>query len=209
MPANVALWQACRARAPSRSPRRCTAPRATADSPQQPSGGTLAGVAAAAGVALFLLTRAGSGQTLASLAAEAEPLDAALRSGRPTIVEFYADWCEVCRESAPAVAAVAREQKGVVSLAMLNVDAPKWAAELEEYGVDGVPQYVFLDGAGVRQATLVGKLPPAVLEADARALAQGLPLPYTGVQVRGSVSLLAEGGERPAPDSSPRAHSSN
>ena len=60
-----------------------------------PSGGAIAGGAAAFGVALFVFSRSLGGPSLATLEADSVPLDQALRSGRPSVVEFYADWCEV------------------------------------------------------------------------------------------------------------------
>ena len=48
---------------------------------------------------------------LEALARRSPELGVALASGRPTIVEFYADWCEACRSMAPALEAVESRQR--------------------------------------------------------------------------------------------------
>ncbi|CAI5474337.1 unnamed protein product [Closterium sp. Yama58-4] len=74
---------------------------ASAASPEPPLPGekvyrglALASVSAAVG--LFVLTRvAGAGTDLSALAARSANFDEAMGNGRPTVVEFYADWCQV------------------------------------------------------------------------------------------------------------------
>lgn len=56
------------------------------------NGKTIAGAGFALGVGLFALTSLGGAPTLASLEKDAVPLDVALGNGRPTVIEFYADW---------------------------------------------------------------------------------------------------------------------
>lgn len=34
---------------------------------------------------------------------------------------------------------------GQVNMVMLNIDNPTWAEEVEEFGVDGLPHFSFLD----------------------------------------------------------------
>lgn len=77
------------------------APAAAAPPAPAPSNNApLALGAVAAAVVLFAVTRlGGSAPTLATLEQMSTPLDVALVNGRPSVVEFYANWYVI--ESAP------------------------------------------------------------------------------------------------------------
>jgi len=165
-----------------------------------------------AGVALFVATRLlelGGAPSLGELAESSVPLATAVSNGRPSVVEFYADWCEVCQETAPDVAAVRGTLGSEVNYVMLNIDNPKWAPELSEYGVDGIPHFVFLDGQGREQGSAVGQVPLEVLQADTDALKAGEKIPFSRATSREArperISSLTEapppgpGGRDPRP----------
>ncbi|XP_038881586.1 thioredoxin-like protein HCF164, chloroplastic [Benincasa hispida] len=124
-------------------------------------------------LALFSSSRLDFGVSLKDLAAVALPYEEALSNGKPTVVEFYADWCEVCRELAPDVYKVEQQFKDRVNFVMLNVDNTKWEQELDEFGVEGIPHFAFLDKQGNEEGNVVGRLPRQYLLENVDALARG------------------------------------
>ncbi|XP_062155695.1 thioredoxin-like protein HCF164, chloroplastic [Alnus glutinosa] len=133
----------------------------------------IAVVSTLAALGLFLSARLDLGVSLRDLTAAALPYEEALSNGKPTVVEFYADWCEVCRELAPEVYKVEQQFKDRVNFVMLNVDNTKWEQELDEFGVEGIPHFAFLDRDGNEEGNVVGKLPRQYLLENIDALARG------------------------------------
>ena len=76
-----------------------------------------------------------------------------LNSDRPTIIDFYADWCGPCRMMNPVVEELAKELAGTAQVVKVNVDeAPDVASR---FGVQSIPTFVVLrDGKAKQQ--LVG-----------------------------------------------------
>ncbi|CAI9752814.1 unnamed protein product [Fraxinus pennsylvanica] len=109
--------------------------------------------------------------SLKDLSAAGLPYEEALSNGKPTVVEFYADWCEVCRELAPDVYKVEKQYKDRVNFVML-IDNMKWEQELVEFGVEGIPHFAFLDKDGNEEGNVVGCLPRKYFLENVDALAR-------------------------------------
>ena len=72
----------------------------------------------------------------------------ALSNGRPTVLEFYADWCEACKEMAPDMIEVKKQTSNKVDVVLLNVDNSRWFDLLDKYDVNGIPKLTFFDESG-------------------------------------------------------------
>ena len=81
----------------------------------------------------------------------------ALNNNKPTFLEFYAEWCEVCREMAPKVSALKEEYEKDINFVFLNVDNQKWEFYIRKFGVNGIPQVNLFDRKGNLKSTLIGK----------------------------------------------------
>ena len=72
----------------------------------------------------------------------------ALANGKPTVFEFYADWCEACKEMAPDMLEMKKQNPNKVNIVLLNVDNSRWIDLIDKYNVNGIPQLTFFDKYG-------------------------------------------------------------
>ena len=74
-----------------------------------------------------------------------------LQADRPTLVDFYADWCGPCRLMQPVVDKLAEDFDGRANVVKVDVDeSPELASR---YGVQSIPMFIV-----VRNGNAVQKL---------------------------------------------------
>ena len=84
-----------------------------------------------------------------------------LKSDKPVLVDFWAEWRGPCKMIGPILEEVAKEYDGKIQIAKMDVDANQ--AVPAKFGIRGIPTLmVFKDGA--LAATKVGALSKAQLE---------------------------------------------
>ena len=81
----------------------------------------------------------------------------AFTNEKPTFLEFYAEWCEVCKEMAPKVSALKEEYEKEMNFVFLNVDNQKWENYIRKFEVNGIPQVNLFDRKGDLKYTFIGK----------------------------------------------------
>ena len=184
------------------------APDPTPTSPLGRRERVLLAVLAAALAVVLLVLRGGlqPAAPLEKLARQSLDLPVALTDGRPTLVEFYADWCEACRAMAPAMETIEQQHRGQLDVVLLNVDNPRWQPEIDRYDVNGIPQLELFDAGGTAIGRSLGARSAPELEALSSALIAQTPLPdLPGV---GSLSNLTPGPALAATAmAGPRSHS--
>ena len=90
-----------------------------------------------------------------------------LKSGRPMMVDFWAEWCGPCRMIAPMVEQMAVEYDGRVEVCKCNVDHDR---ELPaKYSIRNIPTLLFFNNGELADRH-VGALGVADLKAKLEAL---------------------------------------
>ena len=83
-----------------------------------------------------------------------------LKSGRPVLVDYWAEWCGPCKAIAPILDEVSKDYADRLQVAKMNVDENR--AVPAKFGIRGIPTLMlFIDGQ--LAATKVGALTKAQL----------------------------------------------
>jgi thioredoxin 1 len=90
-----------------------------------------------------------------------------LKSDKPAIVDFWAEWCGPCRLIGPFVAELAAEYDGKAVIGKLNVDENSNVTS--QFGIRNIPTVLFFKNGEIVDKQ-VGATTKASLEAKLKAL---------------------------------------
>ena len=90
-----------------------------------------------------------------------------INSGKPVVIDFWAEWCGPCRMVGPSIEELSKEYDGQVQIGKLNVDDN--VDTPNEYCIRNIPTILFIKNGQIVDKQ-IGAAPKAVLEAKVKAL---------------------------------------
>ena len=96
-----------------------------------------------------------TGASLIEHVTEADFEQRVLRSEKPVLVDFYAEWCGPCKQLAPTLEEIARERPDV-KIVKINIDQNRSLAS--RFNIDSIPRLILFRN-GQAQSTRKGLVP--------------------------------------------------
>ena len=79
-----------------------------------------------------------------------------LKGEKPTLVDFWAEWCGPCKQISPILEEIASNEDNKVTIAKINIDEnPRVATD---YGIRSIPTMLLFNNGELKD-TKVGALP--------------------------------------------------
>ena len=87
--------------------------------------------------------------------------DEVVKSSKPVVVDFYADWCGPCKIIEPVIHQLSKEYEGKVKFVKVDTDANQELAM--QFGIMSIPTVMFF-AKGKVEDIVIGAVPSAVLK---------------------------------------------
>jgi thiol-disulfide isomerase/thioredoxin len=92
------------------------------------------------------------------------------KNGKPTVIDFWAPWCENCKLSAATLQSLEEQYGKDVNFVLINGDLAANGEYVDALGVDAIPHMAFISYDGVVETALIGPVPKRVVQADIEVL---------------------------------------
>lgn len=96
-----------------------------------------------------------------ALAITNDNLQELIDSGKPVVIDFWAEWCGPCRMISPIIDELADEFAGKATIGKCDIEANDAIAV--KYGIRNIPTILFIKGGEVVDKQ-IGAAPKAALE---------------------------------------------
>jgi len=108
---------------------------------------------------------------------------------KPTVVDFWAPWCENCKVSAATLNKIETEYKDKINFILINGDDPDALDLIDAFGVDAIPHLALINEDGYVETALIGTVNQKVLREDLNVLISNSKLKDNNANANGETKV--------------------